>query len=278
MKKNQEIKEMFASAIKEHQKNKLKNAEKFYKKILIEDPNHFDSIFLLGTLLLQTKKFDLAKQFLQKAIHIQPNHMEGIYNLGNTLRELGELQKAINCYQKVIQINPSDSNAHYNLGEIFRDAKEFQKAANYFKKVDTILGNAQFLECIYLSNGLEHYNKLLNVFVKKDSINLRIAALAAYVSKKENIKNIYPFCGNPLDYFFSINLKDKFEISDQFSNRLLKISEKIQSNWRLKPLVKGGYQSSGNLLDNPVSEIIELKKKFEKQIVTYRDSYKDSDD
>ena len=100
MKKNQGIKEMFASAIKEHQKNNLKTAEKFYKKILIEDPNHFDSIFLLGTLLLQTKKFDLAKQFLQKAIQIQPNHTEGIYNLGNTLRELGEFQKAVNCYQK----------------------------------------------------------------------------------------------------------------------------------------------------------------------------------
>ena len=62
MKKNQGIKEMFASAIKEHQKNNLKTAEKFYKKILIEDPNHFDSIFLLGTLLFQNKKFDLAKQ------------------------------------------------------------------------------------------------------------------------------------------------------------------------------------------------------------------------
>ena len=42
MKKNQGIKEMFASAIKEHQKNNLKTSEKFYKKIL----NYFVSLFI----------------------------------------------------------------------------------------------------------------------------------------------------------------------------------------------------------------------------------------
>ena len=107
---------------------------------------------------------------------------------------------------------------------------------------------------------------------------MRIAALATYVSKKENIKNIYQFCKNPLDYFFSINLKDEFKFSDQFSNRLLKISEKLGSNWRLKNIIKKGHQSSGNLLDNPVLEIVELKKKIEKQISIYRKNYKNSDD
>ena len=74
------------------------------------------------------------------------------------------------------------------------------------------------------------------------------------------------------------NLKDEFKFSDQFSNRLLKISEKLGSNWRLRTTIKKGYQSSGNLLDNPVLEIAELKKKIEKQISIYRKNYKNSDD
>ena len=125
---------------------------------------------------------------------------------------------------------------------------------------------------------MENYNKLLNTFVEKDPKNLRIAALASYVSTKENIKNVYPFCKKPLNYFFSTNLKDEFESSDQFSKGLLEISEKLESSWQLKSLVKHGYQSTGNLLNKPFLEITELKKKIEKQISIYRKNYKNSDD
>ena len=69
--------------------------------------------------------------------------------------------------------------------------------------------------------------------------------------QKKNIKNVYPFCKKPLNYFFSINLKDEFEFSDKFFNRLLKISEKLLPDWQLKTILKNGYQSTGNLLDKP---------------------------
>ena len=243
-KKNLTTEETFALAVQNHQKNNLQVAENLYKEILKTNPNHA-----------------MAHS-----------------NLGNVLLELGKYQKAIICYQKAIQIQPNNVFAYYNLGKIFRKLKEFQKAADYFKKVDSVLGNAQFLECTYLSNGVENYNKLLNTFTEKYPTNLRIAALAAYVSTRENIRNIYPFCKNPLDYFFSTNLKDKFKFSDQFSNRLLKISEKLGSNWRLKSIVKHGHQSTGNLLDIPVLEVIDLKKKIEKQIIIYRENYKNNDD
>ena len=55
MKNNQTINEIFAFATKNHQKNNLKVAEKFYKKILKKDPNHFDAVFLLGTLVNSKK-------------------------------------------------------------------------------------------------------------------------------------------------------------------------------------------------------------------------------
>ena len=172
-KKNLNTEEAFASAVQNHQKNNLQVAEKLYKEIL----------------------------------KINPNHAMAHSNLGNVLLELGKYQKAIICYQKAIQIQPNHVSAYYNLGKIFRKLKEFQKAADYFKKVDTALGNAQFLECTYLSNGVENYNKLLNTFAEKYPTNLRIAALAAYVSTKENIKNVYPFCKKPLDYFFFYKFK-----------------------------------------------------------------------
>ena len=277
-KKNLTTEETFALAVQNQQKNNLQIAEKLYKETLKTNPNHVDAYNNLGVILLRSGKPQKAKSCCEKAIEINPNYASAHNNLGNALNLLGEHQKAKSCYEKAIEIQPNYAEAHNNLGNIFRKLKEFQKAADYFVRSATALGNAQFLECTYLSNGVENYNKLLNTFAEKDPTNLRIAALAAYVSTKENIKNIYPFCKKPLDYFFSINLKDEFKFSDQFSNRLLKISEKLVSNWQLKTIVKNGHQSTGNLLDNPVLEVAELKKKIEKQISIYRENYKNSDD
>jgi len=50
MKESSSINETFNLAYKNHEKNFSKKAEDLYKKVLNIDPNHFESIFLLGTL------------------------------------------------------------------------------------------------------------------------------------------------------------------------------------------------------------------------------------
>jgi len=132
--KNLTIKETFASAVQNHQKNFFKIAENLYKEILKINPNHFGSIFYLGTLLVQTQRFKLAKSLLYKATQINPNYAAAHNNLGATLKELGEYQNAINCCQKAIKINPNYADAHYNLGNVFKQLNEPQKAINYYQK------------------------------------------------------------------------------------------------------------------------------------------------
>jgi len=132
--KNLTIKETFASAVQNHQKNLFKIAENLYKEILKINPNHFGSIFYLGTLLVQTQRLELAKSLLYKATQINPNYAAAHNNLGATLKELGEYQNAINCCQKAIKINPNYADAHYNLGLVFKELGEFKKAINCFKK------------------------------------------------------------------------------------------------------------------------------------------------
>ena len=132
--KNLTIKETFASAVQNHQKNFFKIAENLYKEILKINPNHFGSIFYLGTLLVQTQRFKLAKSLLYKATQINPNYAAAHNNLGATLKELGEYQNAINCCQKAIKLNPSYAEAHYNLGLVFKELREFKKAISCFKK------------------------------------------------------------------------------------------------------------------------------------------------
>ena len=114
-KKSLTTEETFVLAVQNHKKNNLQIAENLYKETLKINPNHFESIYYLGALLAQTKRFDLAKPLLHKAIQIQPNYVLTHNNLGNVLKELGEHQKAISSYEKAIQIDPNYVDAYNNL-------------------------------------------------------------------------------------------------------------------------------------------------------------------
>ena len=59
MKKNLSIKETLILALQKCQKNNFEKAEELCNKILNIDPNHFDTIFLLGSISIQTKNYHL---------------------------------------------------------------------------------------------------------------------------------------------------------------------------------------------------------------------------
>ena len=67
-KKKLTAKETFSLASQHHKKNNFKIAEKLYNEVLKTIPNHFESIFLLGTLHAQTKNFDKAKDIIEKLL------------------------------------------------------------------------------------------------------------------------------------------------------------------------------------------------------------------
>ena len=118
-----------------------KVAEKLYKKILKINSNHFQTVYLLGTLSLQTKNLREAKQLFDKVLIIDPNHAPARNNLGLVFKELGEPQKALSCFQKAIEIQPNYGPTHNNLGQLFIEFKEFQKALNHCQKAIEIQPN-----------------------------------------------------------------------------------------------------------------------------------------
>ena len=138
---NLNIEKNFKKAIQNHQKNNLQIAEKYYKKVLKEELGHFKSIFYLGALYIQTKKYDLAKPLLLKAIQTQPNNVDAHYNLGLLYKELGDYQKALISYDKAIQIQPNNIKALNNFGNVQRELGEYQKAINSYEKAIKIQPN-----------------------------------------------------------------------------------------------------------------------------------------
>ena len=162
------IKKTFTIASQNHQKNNFKVAKNLYKKILKINPNHFESIFYLGVLLLESNNFDRAKQLFQKAIRIQPNYAPAHNNLGIIFNALEEAQKAISSYQKAIRIQPNYAPAHNNLGMVFQELGEFEKAISSYQMAIKIQSN--YLAAHYnlgmVFQKMREHQKAINCFQK----------------------------------------------------------------------------------------------------------------
>ena len=196
--KSLKIKETFNSAVQNHQKNNFQVAENLYREIIKVQPDHFESIFLLGTLLAQTEKLNEAKEMLIKSTEIKPNNVDALNNLGNTLKKLGELQKAINCYQKVIEIQPNYAYTHNNLGAAFKELGEPQKAINCYQKAIKLQPSyvaahknlMQVLEKTNHENELKHAISNAHALIKDNPIiNLYEGILFSRNEKFNEAKN-----------------------------------------------------------------------------------------
>ena len=135
------LNETLVLAYQNHQKNNFNTAQNLYEKILKKYPNHFETLFLLGTLLSTLKNYDRGKKLLQKANQINPNNARVYNNLGTMHKELSEFEESIDCYKKATQIDSNYAKAHDNLVETYElYAKELfkknfhKKALDYIKK------------------------------------------------------------------------------------------------------------------------------------------------
>ena len=106
-KKNSQAKQILAMAYENHKKGNFKLAESLYKKIIKIESNNFETVFLLGTLLLQKKNFDDAIPLLEKAVSIHPQHANSFQNLGFAYIELGEFETAKDLFIQAINIEPN---------------------------------------------------------------------------------------------------------------------------------------------------------------------------
>jgi len=217
-KKNLTIEETFDLAVKNHKKNNLQIAENLYKEALKTNPNHFESIYYLGTLLAQTQRFDLAKPLLFKAMQIQPNNADAHNNFGNVLKELGKYQKAKSSYEKAIQIQPNYASAHYNLGIVLRELREYQKAKSSYEKAIQIQPN----------NASAHYN-----------LGIVLLELGEYQKAKSSYEMAVKYKPENLVYLYHLSRLDEKILHSNLKNKIYEIIER--SNSAKKNIAYGNF-------------------------------------
>lgn len=153
------ISEALAAALQHHQAGDLEPAERIYRNILRQSPEHPVALHFLGVILHQVGRHQEAAEYIHRALEINPNDSATHSNLGNALQALGKLDEAAASYRKALQLNAEDSIAHNNLGNTLLGMEKIDEAITSYRRALEI--QPEYAEAhSNLGNALRHQGKL----------------------------------------------------------------------------------------------------------------------
>ncbi len=106
----------FQHAVRCHEMGLLDAAEQLYRSILKAQPNHPDTLLLLGFLQVGAGRYAEALDTTRRAVATNPRHPVAHFNQGLALLGAGRNDQAIACFERAIALKPDYAEAHSNLG------------------------------------------------------------------------------------------------------------------------------------------------------------------
>jgi len=119
---------LLAEAFALHQAGRLAEAEQTYNQILATQPDHFDSLHLLGIVFHQRGDHAQALRHIDRALKINPNNVPALNNRGIALRELKRFADALVSYDRALALWPDYADALLGRGSALKELKRFEEA------------------------------------------------------------------------------------------------------------------------------------------------------
>ncbi|MFD1711213.1 tetratricopeptide repeat protein [Ottowia sp. GY511] len=94
-----------------HQQGQLDQAAEMYRHVLAKQPRHSQALYLLGTLALQGRQFELAEQLLGQAIQANAKHLPSLINLAMALSQQDRDADALTRIEQALAVNENSSAA-----------------------------------------------------------------------------------------------------------------------------------------------------------------------
>ncbi|MGD1277345.1 MAG: tetratricopeptide repeat protein [Tepidisphaeraceae bacterium] len=151
--------EILELARQHHQAGRAAEAERLYRQILAQQPQHAEALNLLGALIAQTGRAEEAADLLRRAVAIDPERADFHFNLGVILMMLGQWEPSIDCYRQALLLKPDYPQAYNNLGSAMINLDRLDEAVDAFRQA-TILRPRYVQAHTNLGNALERQGKL----------------------------------------------------------------------------------------------------------------------
>ncbi|MEX0965282.1 MAG: tetratricopeptide repeat protein [Pseudohongiellaceae bacterium] len=230
-----------------------------YEQALKIDPACSEVYNNMGVALQVKGDLAAAIGSFTQALKIKPNYVNAHNNMGHALHDRGDLQAAIDCYNNALKLAPESAETLNNLGNALRKRGDYEEAIKHFDSITTTESNpsnaqfwfnskAQALECLYISGRYDELEERIKALAESGDINLRIAAVSAFISHQLKIADPYPFCKKPLDFLHIGNLNDHVSEVDGFIEALIVEAKRENQVWEpIHGVTKGGYQTPNTI-------------------------------
>ena len=110
-----EIDKAFQVALSHQKSGNFSAAERIYREILAQAPQHADSLHFLGLVEHNKGNHQEAIRLIRRSLTLKPNESAFHQNLGGVLKECGYFGDAVEHFQRAIEADPQDFTALGNL-------------------------------------------------------------------------------------------------------------------------------------------------------------------
>ena len=128
----------FAQAIAAIQAGQLSDAERHFKAVLLEQPDHVAALNLLGVLLSQSGRWSEAEGYIRSALKLNANSDATLYNYGVVLKALKRPGEALEYFTRALSINAAVAETWNNRGTVQNDLGRHDEAVADFNKAIAI--------------------------------------------------------------------------------------------------------------------------------------------
>lgn len=207
------------TALQHHMAGRLGEAEAIYHKLLEDQPEHPDALYLLGEIAGQRMQHERAVDLILRAIKINPHNPVYYINLGRVYRSQGNPDQAVLAYRQALALQPDNAVAHNGIGNVFFDQGRVDEAIASYRAAIALrpevaemhcnLGNAlkarssldeaasSYLNALELKpNDVDLYNKLGNVRLAQGELNDARACYDIALSIDPNVAESHCNRGN----------------------------------------------------------------------------------
>ncbi len=242
------------AGMEHHRAGRLQDAERIYRQILAHQPNHADTVHLMGVLACQVNNFPAAIDLIRRAITLNPSVPSYHSNLGEALRQSGMLPDAEASLRRALQLNPQFPDALTNLSIVLMQTGRAEEAVAAARQVVTLApsnaGLRQTLADMLVQarrpeEALAEYNAALQLNPNLTAARFNAAILLSDLGRVDEARDLLAalVAANPNDLEARMQLAEMLARRGMLTEALAQLDEVVARD----PSRPEAYAKMGNV-------------------------------
>ncbi len=128
----------FAEALIHHKAGHVEEAATRYRSILDREPNHADSLHLLGLIIAERTDPIAGIALIRRAMAIEPGSAPHYNSLGHAYRRLGQPLDAVQAYRRAAELRPQSAEIHNNLATTLSELGRTDEAVALYRRATAL--------------------------------------------------------------------------------------------------------------------------------------------